>query len=75
MTHIDLKGKNILLTGASQGIGKALAKYLIQMGARVAVHYNSNKASAETIIEENTTKSQVFKADLNVEPDVLNLFK
>ena len=34
MTHIDLSDKNILLTGASDGIGKGVASYLMKMGAR-----------------------------------------
>jgi len=76
MTHIDLKGKNILLTGASQGIGKEIAKYAMEMGARVAVHYNSNKASAASLIAGgNDTNSKLFKADLSVESEVITLFK
>ena len=76
MTHIDLKGKNILLTGASKGIGKELAKYLMSMGARVALHYNSNRASAESLINDgNETHSKLFKANLNVDSEVVNLFK
>ncbi len=76
MTHIDLKDKNILLTGASQGIGKEVAKYLMQMGARVAIHYNTSKASAETLLANgNTTNSKLFKADLDVESEIFNLFE
>ena len=76
MTHIDLKDKNILLTGASQGIGKEVAKYLMKMGARVAIHYNTNRASAETlIVNDNTTNSKLFKADLDVESEIFNLFE
>ena len=76
MTHIDLKDKSILLTGASQGIGKEVAKYLMQMGARVAIHYNTNKASAETLIANgNATNSKLFKADLDVESEIFNLFE
>ncbi len=75
-THIDLKDKNILLTGASQGIGKEVAKYLMKMGARVAIHYNSNKASAESLIANgNDANSELFKADLNIETEVFDLFE
>jgi len=76
MTQIDLKGKNILLTGASKGIGKAVAIYLMQMGARVALHYNTNKKAAEMLIaSENPTDSKIFKADLNIESEAINLFE
>ena len=71
MTHIDLSGLKILLTGASQGIGKVTAAYLIKMGAQVAIHYNSSEASAESLItENNSTNSGLFKADLNNESEV-----
>ena len=76
MTHIDLKDKKILVTGASKGIGKALATYLMQMGAQVAVHYNSNKASAEALVAEyKETKSNTFQANLALESEVISLFE
>lgn len=75
MTHIDLSGLKILLTGASQGIGKVTATYLMEMGAQVAVHYNSSKASAESLVAQyKTTNSKIFKADLNKESEVITLF-
>jgi len=75
MTHIDLSGIKILLTGASQGIGKVTAAYLMKMGAQVAVHYNSSKTSAESLIAEyGTTNSKIFKADLDKESEVKALF-
>jgi 3-oxoacyl-[acyl-carrier protein] reductase len=75
MTNIDLSGKVVLLTGASNGIGKAVAEYLMQMGAKVAVHYNSNKASAEALVNAYNNGSNSFKANLEVEAEVLQLFK
>ena len=76
MTHIDLKDKRILLTGASKGIGKEIANYLIKMGAQVAVHYNTSKESAEILISNSKeTNSKLFKADLGIESEVISLFK
>lgn len=76
MTHIDLSDKTILLTGASDGIGKGIARYLMKMGARVAIHYNTNKDSAESLVSNNkNTNSKSFKADLSNEEEVYTLFK
>jgi len=75
MTHIDLSGKQILLTGASDGIGKGLAEYLMQMGAIVAIHYNRNKTSAETLANTYNNGSQIFQANLEHEAEVIQLFE
>lgn len=76
MTHIDLSDKNILLTGASDGIGKGVANYLMRMGARVAVHYNTNKGAAESLVYNyKNTNSNSFKADLSNEDEVYTLFR
>jgi 3-oxoacyl-[acyl-carrier protein] reductase len=37
--HIDLSAQTVLVTGASRGIGAAIARRLGESGARVAVHY------------------------------------
>lgn len=50
MTALDLTGKHILITGASRGIGRACAKYVAALGAKVAVHYGSNRDAAETTL-------------------------
>ena len=76
MTHIDLKHKNILITGASKGIGEGIAEYAMQMGAKVAVHYNSDKASAESLVAKYPeTSSKTFHANLSNTQDVVNLFE
>jgi len=48
----------------------------MKMGAQVAVHYNTNKDSAETLIASfKETDSKLFKADLSIESEVIGLFK
>jgi 3-oxoacyl-[acyl-carrier protein] reductase len=47
----DLAGKAVLITGASTGIGAALARAFAAQGARVALHYNSSVDAAETVAE------------------------
>lgn len=74
MTHIDLANKNILITGASKGIGRGIADYAMQMGAKVAVHYNTDNASAEALVEKYPeTKSKTFHADLSQTNEVVGL--
>jgi 3-oxoacyl-[acyl-carrier protein] reductase len=45
----DLRGKAVLVTGASSGIGAAVAAGFGRYGARVAVHYHRNQAGAEAV--------------------------
>jgi len=45
----DLSGKRVLITGASSGIGSAMARAFGANGATVAVHYNSDRAGAEAV--------------------------
>lgn len=46
----DLKGKRILVTGSSTGIGAAVAKAYAKHGARVAVHYNASAEQAQALV-------------------------
>lgn len=48
---IDFKGKVVLITGSSRGIGKAAAELFAASGARVAVHYNKNRLLAEDVMQ------------------------
>jgi NAD(P)-dependent dehydrogenase (short-subunit alcohol dehydrogenase family) len=61
---IDLSGKNILVTGASRGIGKAIAETLGGSGARVAVHYNRTAEPARELAQALGNGSFAIQADL-----------
>lgn len=52
LTIPDLAGKRILITGASTGIGAALARAFAQQGSRLALHYNASAGPAETLAGE-----------------------
>jgi 3-oxoacyl-[acyl-carrier protein] reductase len=59
-----LEGQTALVTGASRGIGRAVALHLAAAGASVIVHYNTNKSAAEAVAKKIGRPSQLVKADL-----------
>lgn len=48
----ELSGKSVLITGASTGIGAAVARAFAAQGAKVGVHYHASKDAAEALAEE-----------------------
>lgn len=52
MIYEDLKGRNVLVTGASSGIGSATAVLFSEQGCFVGVHYFSTKTGAEKTLEQ-----------------------
>lgn len=71
---IDLSGMHILVTGASGGIGKCIARDLAGSGATVALHYNHNTEKAETLARELGRGARPFRADLSTSDDCFRLF-
>lgn len=74
----SLQGKTALVTGASRGIGRAIASALASAGARVLVHYGRSTQDAESLvagIRSNAGRAEAISADLATPEGATSLAK
>jgi len=66
-----LKGKKALITGASRGIGSAIAKKFAEEGAEIGINYHSSDEEAKDILESVNSHSEgiLLKGDVSDEKD------
>ncbi len=72
-----LEGKIAIVTGASKGIGAAIAEHMAAEGASVVVNYASSKAGADAVVKRITQKegkAVAVQADVSKPEDIQRLF-
>ena len=71
--QLQFDGQVVLVTGASSGIGAAIARGFGAAGARVVVHYNATRAGAEVVardIDAGGGESLIVQADVTRAADL-----
>lgn len=73
--NVDISGINVLVTGASRGIGRAIAEEMVRSGARVGVHYNRGREGAEAVVAVSDGRARALQADLEDPGACVRLFQ
>ena len=72
---MNLSGKTVLVTGASKGIGAAIARAVGQQGAHVIAHYGSDRDGAQEALKDlNEQRKHFVQADLTIPGSSLALW-
>jgi 3-oxoacyl-[acyl-carrier protein] reductase len=77
MSAKKLSGKVAIVTGASKGIGAAIAKHLGAAGASVVVNYSASQANVDKVVAEITAaggKAVAIHANVSQPADIERLF-
>jgi 3-oxoacyl-[acyl-carrier protein] reductase len=73
--QIDLSNTCVLVTGASRGIGAAVARAMGAAGAKVAIHYRDQRERATALAGQIGASAELFQADLSRAEECASLWK
>jgi 3-oxoacyl-[acyl-carrier protein] reductase len=73
--EIDLSNTSALVTGASRGIGAAVASAMGKAGAKIAIHYRDQRERATALAEQIGASAEVFQADLSKAEECVALWQ
>lgn len=75
---IDLKGQTVLITGSTDGLGKLLAKNLVEQGCNIIVHGRNEEKTQQTVFELQNINKEIkvesVVCDLNQPQEILQAF-
>jgi len=71
----SLSGHNVLVTGASGGIGAAIVERLAEEGARPIIHYGRDRAAASALLARLPEEGLIVQADLSTAGGAFELWR
>jgi NAD(P)-dependent dehydrogenase (short-subunit alcohol dehydrogenase family) len=77
---LNFRGKSVIVTGASVGIGAGIARRFAQAGADVVLHYHTHRDEAQTVAEQigqltgSTARVRLIQGNVTVALEVSRLF-
>ncbi len=72
---LDFRGKTVVVTGASAGIGAGIARRCSEAGANVVINYRSDRAGAEALAQSLGGNALAFHADITDQASVDGLMQ
>jgi NAD(P)-dependent dehydrogenase (short-subunit alcohol dehydrogenase family) len=78
-TNIDLRGRRVLITGASRGIGVSIARTMAACGARLLINHFRDEKHAQALADElrldYQTEPLIYEADISYPEEIAGLFR